>query len=111
MRLPELQAMIEEHGSALDILGNIGFMSKLKKKSDHEVSGLAKEIYGGDMLDESFDLDAFERCGESFDTVISANPKYYSGSQSLKKAKLSAFNFLKRYLIALISFVTMRNKR
>lgn len=41
-------------------------------------------------------LDGFERCGESFDTVISANPATYVGSiDALKNAKNAAEDFAK----------------
>ena len=95
-RLPELLALIEESGAELNVLGNIGFMSKLANKSDHKLChSLAKEIFGGDMLDVTLPrLDGFERCGESFDTVISANPATYVGStEALKNARLAAEDF------------------
>ena len=97
-RLPELFSLIEAEGSAPNVSAHIGFMSKLAKKSDHNIChSLAKEIFGGDMLDATMPrLDAFERCGESFDTVISANPKNYIGSaEALKKARLATENFAK----------------
>ncbi|MCV5854035.1 ParA family protein, partial [Escherichia coli] len=41
-------------------------------------------------------LDGFERCGESFDTVISANPATYVGSaDALKNARIAAEDFAK----------------
>ena len=41
-------------------------------------------------------LDGFERCGETFDTVISANPATYDGStEALKSAKSAAEDFAK----------------
>lgn len=83
-------------------MGNIGFMSKLVNKTDHKLChSLAKEIFGGDMLDVALPrLDGFERCGESFDTVISANPATYIGSsEALKMPKLRLRILLKLYLI------------
>ncbi|MDD0460691.1 ParA family protein, partial [Shigella sonnei] len=55
------------------------------------------EIFGGDMLDVSMPrLDGFERSGESFDTVISANPVTYVGSgEALKNARMAAEDFAK----------------
>ena len=39
-------------------------------------------------------LDGFERCGESFDTIVSADPSSYPGSaEALKKAKREAERF------------------
>ncbi|KHT64881.1 chromosome partitioning protein ParA [Photobacterium gaetbulicola] len=97
-RLPELLAMIEQSGFPLRVMGNIGFMSKLANKADHKLChSLAKEIFGGDMLDVALPrLDGFERCGESFDTVISANPATYVGSsEALKNARIAAEDFAK----------------
>ncbi|EFX5464055.1 ParA family protein, partial [Shigella sonnei] len=81
-RLPELVQIIEQDGCSCRLQANIGFMSKLANKSDHKYChSLTKEIFGGDMLDVSMPrLDGFERSGESFDTVISANPVTYVGS-------------------------------
>jgi hypothetical protein len=73
-------------------------MSKLVNKTDHKLChSLAKEIFGGDMLDVTLPrLDGFERCGESFDTVVSANPATYIGSaEALKSAKIAAEDFSK----------------
>jgi hypothetical protein len=80
------------------LIGNIGFMSKLLNKADHKLChSLAKEIFGGDMLDVGLPrLDGFERCGESFDTVISANPATYIGSsEALRNARAAAEDFAK----------------
>ncbi|MDJ0090129.1 AAA family ATPase [Pantoea allii] len=97
-RLPELIGIIEESGATCRLQGNIGFMSKLSNKADHKLChSLAKEIFGGDMLDATLPrLDGFERCGESFDTVISANPSTYVGSsEALKNARSAAEDFAK----------------
>lgn len=97
-RLPELFQIIQESGAPLNIKKNVGFMSKLAKKSDHkDTHSLAKEIFGGDMLDVSLPkLDAFEKCGASFDTVITANPNFYDGSKpALANAKVHAMDFCK----------------
>lgn len=97
-RLPELLAMIKASGCSISLQGNIGFMSKLANKSDHKLChSFAKEIFGGDMLDVALPrLDAFERCGESFDTVISANPANYAGSaEALKSARQATEDFAK----------------
>lgn len=97
-RLPELIGIIEDSGAVCRLQGNIGFMSKLSNKADHKLChSLAKEIFGGDMLDATLPrLDGFERCGESFDTVISANPSTYVGSsEALKNARSAAEDFAK----------------
>lgn len=97
-RLPELAELINRSGHACRMIGNIGFMSKLSNKPDHKLChSLAKEIFGGDMLDAALPrLDGFERCGESFDTVISANPSTYVGSnEALKNARIAAEDFAK----------------
>nr|WP_023651641.1 AAA family ATPase [Erwinia piriflorinigrans]CCG55384.1 plasmid partition protein A [Erwinia piriflorinigrans CFBP 5888] len=97
-RLPELVSIIESSGCECRLRANIGFMSKLSNKADHKMChSLAKEIFGGDMLDVALPrLDGFERCGESFDTVISANPSTYVGSsEALKNARSAAEDFAK----------------
>lgn len=97
-RLPELVSIIESSGCECRLRANIGFMSKLSNKADHKMChSLAKEIFGGDMLDVALPrLDGFERCGESFDTVISANPATYVGSsEALKNARIAAEDFAK----------------
>ncbi|MEA9392656.1 AAA family ATPase [Acerihabitans sp. TG2] len=97
-RLPEIIEIINESGHTCQLLGNIGFMSKLSNKVDHKLChSLAKEIFGGNMLDVALPrLDGFERCGESFDTVISANPATYIGStEALKNARTAAEDFAK----------------
>lgn len=97
-RLPELIELIESTGATVNLISNVGFMSKLSNKTDHKLChSLAKEIFGGDMLDVALPrLDGFERCGESFDTVISANPATYIGStEALKNAKSAAEDFAK----------------
>lgn len=95
-RLPELIDIISESGYPCQLQGNIGFMSKLSNKADHKLChSLAKEIFGGNMLDVALPrLDGFERCGESFDTVISANPSTYIGSsEALRNARTAAEDF------------------
>ncbi|MDD9341212.1 MAG: AAA family ATPase [Providencia heimbachae] len=97
-RVPELIELIESTGATVNLISNVGFMSKLSNKTDHKLChSLAKEIFGGDMLDIALPrLDGFERCGESFDTVISANPATYIGStEALKNAKNAAEDFAK----------------
>ncbi len=97
-RLPELEFLLVQEGANVNIRGNIGFMSKLANKTDHKLcQSLAKEVFGRNMLDATLPrLDSFERCGESFDTVISANPATYVGSsEALKKAKDAAEEFAK----------------
>ncbi|HDX3131104.1 TPA: AAA family ATPase [Escherichia coli] len=97
-RLPELVKLISDEGCVCQLATNIGFMSKLSNKADHKYChSLAKEVFGGDMLDVVLPrLDGFERCGESFDTVISANPATYVGSaDALKNARIAAEDFAK----------------
>ncbi|MFK3663578.1 AAA family ATPase [Scandinavium sp. NPDC088450] len=96
--LPALIDAIESDGHQCSLIGNIGFMSKILNKSDHKIChSQAKEVFGADMLDIVLPrLDGFERCGETFDTVISANPATYDGStEALKSAKAAAEDFAK----------------
>lgn len=96
--LPALIESIESEGCKCQLIGNVGFMSKLLNKSDHKIChSQAKEVFGADMLDVVLPrLDGFERCGETFDTVISANPATYDGSvEALKSSKIAAEDFAK----------------
>ncbi|OAT15938.1 ParA family chromosome partitioning protein [Buttiauxella gaviniae ATCC 51604] len=96
--LPALIDGIEQEGHQCNLIGNIGFMSKILNKPDHKIChSQAKEVFGSDMLDMVLPrLDGFERCGETFDTVISANPATYDGSsEALKNAKMAAEDFAK----------------
>lgn len=90
-------AQSQQAVSARPLRGS-GFMSKMTSKRDHETShSLAREVYASNILDSSLPrLDGFERCGESFDTIISANPVSYPGSaEALKKARTEAERFTK----------------
>ena len=95
-RLPEMLERIENEGIEPRLKANIGFMSKMTSKHDHLTSqSFAREVFTKSMLDAVLPrLDGFERCGESFDTVISANPGSYPGSaDALRKAKYEAEQF------------------
>ena len=97
-RLPEMLETLEEEGIEPRLAASIGFMSKMTGKPDHLVShSLAREVYTSSILDSSLPrLDGFERCGETFDTIISANPASYPGSNdALKKARTEAEHFTK----------------
>ncbi|MDA5147813.1 AAA family ATPase [Klebsiella pneumoniae] len=95
-RLPELVQLIEDSGLQSKIIANVGFMSKIINKPDHkQTHSFAKDVFGGDMLDAVLPrLEGFERCGESFDTAISANPQSYAGSpEALRTARTAAEDF------------------
>ncbi|EOC0011677.1 AAA family ATPase [Cronobacter turicensis] len=95
-RLPDLVQLIEDSGVRSRIIANVGFMSKITGKADHKYThSYAKEVFAGDMLDATMPrLDGFERCGESFDTVISAIPESYAGSpDALRAARAAAEDF------------------
>lgn len=95
-RLPELFDMTETAGSEIKLSSIFGYMAKIARKSDHaDAQSLLREVCGADMLDTSLPLStAFERCGESFGTVFSTNPKFYPGDRdALKKARLKAEEF------------------
>lgn len=97
-RLPDLIDAVEADGHECELIGNIGFMSKMLNKPDHKIChSQAKEVFGADMLDMVLPrLDGFERCGETFDTVISANPQTYDGSrEALNSATAAAEDFAK----------------
>ena len=87
-------------------------MSKMTGKRDHETShSLAREVYASNILDASLPrLDGFERCGESFDTIISANPFPTGSAEALKKPELKAERFTKAVLIELNISVEHQNE-
>lgn len=99
MGLPSIFSLIEDSGATINKdKHNVGYMSKLAKKADHQDSyDSAKSVFGGDMLDAYLPrLDAFERCGETFNSVISVSPADYNGSkESLAKGKEAAYKFAK----------------
>lgn len=99
-RLPMLEHKILESGATLNIKAHIGFMTKYQDKKKHNIEARrhAKSIFNI-MLNKSMPkLDAFERTGESFDTVITKMPKHYEGSsESLKRAKEAAHDFAESF--------------
>lgn len=104
---------LEEEGVEPRLSASIGFMSKMTGKRDHETShSLAREVYASNILDASLPrLDGFERCGESFDTIISANPVSYPGSaEALKKPELKLNDLLRLFLIELNISVEHQNE-
>ncbi|MGV7963687.1 AAA family ATPase [Photorhabdus tasmaniensis] len=95
-RVPEMLEKLEEAGIEIKLKGHVGFMSKMSSKTDHKAAhSIAREVYGTSILDCTLPrLDGFERCGEMFDTIITANSQTYPGSaDALKKAKIEADNF------------------
>src|SRR5690606_18790785 len=96
--LPALIDSFEMGGHTCNVIGSVGFMYTSLNKSDHKICySQANEMLGTEMLDMVLPrLDGFERCGETFDTVISANPATYDGStEALKSAKSAAEDFAK----------------
>ncbi|MBV7299805.1 AAA family ATPase [Enterovibrio paralichthyis] len=108
IRLPDLYAKLQESGTPRPKPINLGYMTKvMTEKKDHlQITEIAKEIFGGNMLDEKLPrLDGFERCGETFDTTISANPETYPGSISaLTNAKKATYKFA-RSLMSSIEYI------
>ena len=93
-RIPDIVKMIENTGTEVRYHTNIPMMTKLANKKDQLVAySQAKEVFGGDILDATFPrLDAMERCGETFDTVITIPPSNYDGSKdALKRASTSVY--------------------
>lgn len=95
--LPSLYKRISDSGIDIRTMANIGYMTKMQdSKTDHQIArDIAKEVFGDNLLDTNLArLDGFERSGESFDTVITANPSVYEGSKSaLTNAKKAAVKF------------------
>jgi len=97
-RLPEMFQKLEQDGIEPKVKANIGYMTKISNKKDHESShSFARQVFTNNMLDATLPrLDGFERTGESFDTIISANPQTYAGSaEAFKKARREADRFIK----------------
>ena len=95
-RLPELVQQLEDSGLTSNIIANIGYMSKVTNKEDHKKThSFARDVFGRNMLDATLPrMEGFERCGESFDTVISANPQTYPASKdALRAARVAAEDF------------------
>lgn len=99
-RLPMLEQKIVDSGAKLDVKAHIGFMTKYQDKKKHNIEARrhVKTVFNV-MLNKSLPkLDAFERSGESFDTVISKMPKHYEGSaESLKRAKEASHDFAESF--------------
>ena len=82
-KLPDIFMEIKEAGLDIEEPPILGYMTKFKaSKKDHQgVKALAGGVFGGDLLGTDLvSLDGFERSGETFDTVVSADPKEYDGS-------------------------------
>lgn len=97
-RLPDIVKNIEKSGSKVSYKTNIAIMTKLSHKRDQQIArGHAQEVFGGDMLSEVFPrLDALERAGETFDTVITIPPNLYDGDKkALKKARDAVWSMSK----------------
>lgn len=95
-RLPIIIKNLANHGVTSLPNKHVCFMTKFTKSvQDQESQSIAKNIFGGEMLDAVIpDLSAFKRCGESFDTVISVNPAAYPGDKkALKNAKEAIEDF------------------
>lgn len=106
-RIPDIVEMVEEGGSEVRYHTNIAMMTKLAKKRDHiEAYNDAKEVFGGDILDAVLPRsDALERCGETFDTVITISPSSYDGAKdSLKRAREAVYD-VSRALFERIEFI------
>lgn len=104
-RLPEMLETLEEEGIEPRLAASIGFMSKMTGKPDHLVShSLAREVYTSSILDSSLPrLDGFERCGETFDTIISANPASYPGSNDALKKRVQKQSILRRLCLTVLN--------
>jgi cellulose biosynthesis protein BcsQ len=109
-RLPSIMEQLANSGVTNLPKHHFAFMTKFSKTvQDKDALAIAKAVFREQMLDSSIpNLIAFQRCGETFDTVISVNPKEYEGDpKSLKAAKdaiedfaLSVFQHIQLYLRA-----------
>ncbi len=88
-RIPSLLAEIKEYGSDVDIIGFYGFMTKFTaSREEHRTSQRHYIKTLDDMLSEYLpNLEAFNKVGQSYETVLTIQGKDYQGSQqSLNKA-------------------------
>jgi len=109
-RLPSIMESLIKSGVTKLPEHHFSFMTKFSKSvQDKDALAIAKAVFREQMLDCNVpNLIAYQRCGETFDTVISVNPKEYAGdSKSLKTAKdaiddfaLSVFQHVQLYLRA-----------
>lgn len=109
-RLPSIMEQLLANGATHLPKHHFAFMTKFSKSvQDKDALSIAKAVFREEMLDCNIpNLIAFQRCAETFDTVISVNPKEYPGHvASLKTAKdaiedfaLSVFQHIQLYLRA-----------
>ena len=99
-RITDIFNLIEQAGSKVDLLSFFVFMSKARKREEHlSVESDLKEIAGSSLLSTNLpSLSAYERTGESFDTVFSANPLYYPGDRkALSNARAASERFVRDF--------------
>ncbi len=109
-RLPAIFNRLMDAGVAELPKHHVAFMSKFTRTpQDMESQAIAKEIFRAELLDAVIpNLSAFQRCGETFDTVISVNPAAYAGDIKALKAAKEAIDDFAIALFNHINFV--RNK-
>jgi len=109
-RLPAIFNRLIDEGVEHLPQHHVAFMTKFSRTpQDIESQSIAKEVFRADMLDAVIpNLSAFQRCGESFDTVISVNPHLYTGDAKALKAAKDA---IEDFTIALFNHLNyLRNK-
>lgn len=95
-RLPSIFQELIKSGVSQLPKHHFAFMTKFSKTvQDQDALAIAKAVFRNEMLDARIpNAIAFQRCGETFDTVISVNPKEYEGDvKSLKVARDAAEDF------------------
>ncbi|GIU40984.1 chromosome partitioning protein ParA [Shewanella colwelliana] len=107
-RLPAILTNLEQRGVSRLPRHHLAFMTKMSKSSqDQDALAVAKAVFREELVDTTLpNLSAFQRCGETFDTVLTANPDYYNGDKralsSAKKAvedfTFSVFHHVSSYL-------------
>lgn len=89
-RLPSLDKMIKKSGGNIRTLAHAGFMTKFQqnKRDNKDARKHIKAVLPA-MLDKSLPKsDVFSRCGETYDTVVTMQPRNYAGgAETLVKAK------------------------
>ncbi|OCQ18851.1 hypothetical protein A7985_22780 [Pseudoalteromonas luteoviolacea] len=88
-RLPSLIKQVEDNGSEIRVLGFYGFLSKfIPSREEHRTSQRHYVKTLDDMLPENLpNSEAFNKVGQSYETVLTIQGKDYDGSKiSLKNA-------------------------
>lgn len=110
-RLDALVESIRDEGVTFEEPYCIGYMTKYAKKKEHVTArDFASSVFGPNLLEESIPrLDAFERVGEIYDTVISADPSLYPGDKKALKRATDAMESFTKCLFLRLEYILSQN--